>query len=34
LEHGTDIPSRHPIEVLATAYGVYALGERRLRGSR
>ena len=29
LEHGTDIPSRHPIEVLAAAYGLYDL-ERRV----
>jgi len=31
LEHGTDIPSRHPIEVLAAAYGLYDLEARRLR---
>lgn len=30
LEHGTDIPSRHPIEVLATAYGLYDLERRAL----
>ena len=30
LEHGTTIPSRHPIEVLAAAYGLYDLGGRRL----
>lgn len=29
LEHGTGIPSRHPIEVLAAAYGLYDL-ERRV----
>jgi glycerol-3-phosphate dehydrogenase subunit C len=29
LEHGTAIPSRHPIEVLAAAYGLYDL-ERRV----
>ena len=28
LEHGTDLPSRHPIEILAAAYGLYDL-ERR-----
>jgi glycerol-3-phosphate dehydrogenase subunit C len=31
LEHGTHIPSRHPIEVLAAAYGLYDLDTRRLR---
>lgn len=31
LEHGTGLPSRHPIEVLAAAYGLYDLVERRLR---
>ena len=31
LEHGTSIPSRHPIEILAAAYGLYDLGARRLR---
>ena len=30
LEHGTTLPSRHPIEVLAAAYGLYDLHERRL----
>ncbi|MCO6450136.1 MAG: anaerobic glycerol-3-phosphate dehydrogenase subunit C [Caldilineales bacterium] len=30
LEHGTGLPSRHPIEVLAAAYGLYDLHERRL----
>ncbi len=30
LEHGTSIPSRHPIEVLAAAYGLYDLDTRRL----
>lgn len=30
LEHGTGLPSRHPIEVLAAAYGLYDLGARRL----
>ncbi|NOX60798.1 MAG: anaerobic glycerol-3-phosphate dehydrogenase subunit C [Chloroflexi bacterium] len=30
LEHGTDLPSRHPIEILAAAYGLYDLWERRL----
>jgi glycerol-3-phosphate dehydrogenase subunit C len=30
LEHGTAIPSRHPIEVLAAAYGLYDLGKRTL----
>jgi glycerol-3-phosphate dehydrogenase subunit C len=28
LEHGTGIPSRHPIEVLAAAYGLYDLQRR------
>ena len=28
LEHGTSLPSRHPIEILAAAYGLYDL-ERR-----
>jgi glycerol-3-phosphate dehydrogenase subunit C len=28
LEHGVDLPSRHPIEILAAAYGLYDL-ERR-----
>lgn len=31
LEHGTKLPSRHPIEVLAAAYGLYDLETRRLR---
>jgi len=31
LEHGTHIPSRHPIEVLAAAYGLYDLDARWLR---
>src|SRR5690606_16234529 len=31
LEHGTAIPSRHPIEILAAAYGLYDLERRRLR---
>ena len=30
LEHGTGLPSRHPIEILATAYGLYDLMDRRL----
>ena len=30
LEHGTDLPSRHPIEILAAAYGLYDLQERIL----
>jgi glycerol-3-phosphate dehydrogenase subunit C len=29
LEHGTNLPSRHPIEVLAAAYGLYNLERRR-----
>ena len=29
LEHGTGIPSRHPIELLAAAYGLYDLQQRR-----
>jgi glycerol-3-phosphate dehydrogenase subunit C len=28
LEHGTDLPSRHPIEFLAAAYGLYDLEKR------
>jgi glycerol-3-phosphate dehydrogenase subunit C len=28
LEHGTHLPSRHPIEVLAAAYGLYDLEQR------
>jgi glycerol-3-phosphate dehydrogenase subunit C len=31
LEHGTGIPSRHPVEVLAAAYGLYDLARRELR---
>lgn len=30
LEHGTGLPSRHPIEVLAAAYGLYDLDKRHL----
>src|SRR4029079_14186285 len=30
LEHGTAIPSRHPIEILAAAYGLYDLEKRVL----
>ncbi|MFQ5854023.1 MAG: anaerobic glycerol-3-phosphate dehydrogenase subunit C [Anaerolineae bacterium] len=30
LEHGTHKPSRHPIEILAAAYGLYDLEQRRL----
>lgn len=30
LEHGTDLPSRHPIELLAAAYGLYDLDKRDL----
>ena len=30
LEHGTGIPSRHPIEILAAAYGLYDLVSRNL----
>jgi glycerol-3-phosphate dehydrogenase subunit C len=30
LEHGTAIPSRHPIEILAAAYGLYDLEKRAL----
>ncbi len=30
LEHGTHLPSRHPIELLATAYGLYDLEKRNL----
>ena len=29
IEKGTDLPSRHPIEILAAAYGLYDL-ERRV----
>ncbi len=31
LEHGTDLPSRHPIEIMAAAYGLYDLDRRDLR---
>lgn len=30
MEHGTDLPSRHPIEFLAAAYGLYDLEKRQL----
>ncbi|PID86542.1 MAG: anaerobic glycerol-3-phosphate dehydrogenase subunit C [Chloroflexi bacterium] len=30
LEHGTGLPSRHPIEILAAAYGLYDLEKRKL----
>jgi glycerol-3-phosphate dehydrogenase subunit C len=30
LEHGTELPSRHPIEFLAAAYGLYDLEKRQL----
>jgi glycerol-3-phosphate dehydrogenase subunit C len=30
LQHGTGKPSRHPIEILAAAYGLYELEKRRL----
>ena len=30
LEHGTEVPSRHPIEYLAAAYGLYDLERRQL----
>jgi glycerol-3-phosphate dehydrogenase subunit C len=30
MEHGTDIPSRHPIEIVAAAYGLYNLETRTL----
>jgi glycerol-3-phosphate dehydrogenase subunit C len=30
LEHGTALPSRHPIEVLAAAYGLYDLERREI----
>jgi glycerol-3-phosphate dehydrogenase subunit C len=30
LEHGTHLPSRHPIELLAAAYGLYDLDKRDL----
>lgn len=32
LEHGTGLPSRHPIELLAAAYGLYDLQARRPAG--
>jgi glycerol-3-phosphate dehydrogenase subunit C len=31
LEHGTGVASRHPIEFLAAAYGLYDLASRKLR---
>ena len=31
LEHGSGLPSRHPIELLAAAYGLYDLQARRPR---
>ncbi len=30
IEQGTQLPSRHPIEILAAAYGLYDLSERTL----
>ena len=30
LEHGTHLPSRHPVEILAAAYGFYDLDKREL----
>ena len=30
LEHGTSLPSRHPIEIMAAAYGLYDLEKRQL----
>ena len=30
IEKGTQLPSRHPIEILAAAYGLYDLDERVL----
>ncbi len=30
MEHGTGIPSRHPVEFLAAAYGLYDLAQRTL----
>jgi glycerol-3-phosphate dehydrogenase subunit C len=33
LEHGTKVPSRHPIEFLAAAYGLYDLTRRELTGA-
>ncbi len=32
MEHGTGKPSRHPIEILAAAYGLYDLAKRRPLG--
>jgi len=32
LEHGTGKPARHPVEILAAAYGLYDLERRRLIG--
>jgi glycerol-3-phosphate dehydrogenase subunit C len=29
LQHGTNLPSRHPIEIVATAYGLYDLVKRK-----
>jgi glycerol-3-phosphate dehydrogenase subunit C len=29
LEHGTGLPSRHPVEILAAAYGLYDLEQRK-----
>jgi len=34
LQHGTHKPSRHPIEILAAAYGLYDLEKRRLTTPR
>ena len=34
LEHGTGVPSRHPVEVLAAAYGLYDLERRMLLARR
>jgi glycerol-3-phosphate dehydrogenase subunit C len=34
LEHGTDLPSRHPIEILAAAYGLYDLESRNISGPK
>jgi len=31
LEHGTSIPSRHPVEILAAAYGLYDLDKRDVK---
>jgi len=30
IERGTDLPSRHPIEFLAAAYGLYDIDARTL----